>query len=79
MRQIVVNAGKDSSVVVAAVLKRGAPYGFNALSEEVEDLLVAGVIDPVKLVKDALRNASSAAGTTLLSEALVADAKEDDE
>lgn len=77
IRQIVANAGKDSSVVVAEVVKRGVPFGFNALTEQVEDLVASGVIDPVKVVKNALLYASSAAGITLISEVLIADAKED--
>ena len=60
IRQIVANAGRDSSVVVAEVLQRGVPFGFNALTERVEDLVAAGVIDPVKVVKNALLYASSA-------------------
>ena len=79
IRQIVANAGRDSSVVVAEVLKRGVPFGFNALTEQVEDLVAAGVIDPVKVVKNALLYASSAAAITLISEALIADAKDDEE
>lgn len=77
IRQIITNTGKDSSVVVSEVMKRGAPFGFNALTEQVEDLVAAGVIDPLKVVKNALLYASSAAGVTLISEALIADAKEE--
>jgi chaperonin GroEL len=79
IRQIIANAGRDSSVVVAEVLRRGVPFGFNALTEQVEDLVAAGVIDPVKVVKNALLYASSAAAITLISEALIADAKEEEE
>lgn len=79
IRQIIANTGRDSSVMVAEVLKRGVPFGFNALTEQVEDLVASGVIDPVKVVKNALLYASSAAGVTLISEALIADAKEEDE
>ena len=77
IRQIVANAGKDSSVVVAEVLKMGNTFGFNALTEQVEDLVSSGVIDPVKVVKNALLYASSAAAITLISEALIADAQEE--
>lgn len=79
IRQIVQNTGKDSSVVLSEVMKKGMPFGFNAMSEEVEDLIASGVIDPVKVVKSALLYASSTAGITLISEALVADAKEEEE
>lgn len=79
IRQIVANSGKDSSLVVHEVRKKGMPYGFNAQEDCVEDLLKAGVVDPVKTVKNTLIYASSAASVTLISEALIADAKEDEE
>jgi chaperonin GroEL len=78
IRQIVSNAGRDASVVVSEVLKKGIPFGFNALTEQVENLVASGVIDPVKVVKNALLYASSAAGITLISEALIADAKDEE-
>jgi len=79
LRQIVANAGRDPSVVIAEVLKQNNPHvGFNALSEQVENLVDNGVIDPVKVVITAIRFACSAAGVTLISEALVADAKEEE-
>jgi chaperonin GroEL len=78
IRQIIANAGKDSSVVVAEVLKKGGSFGFNALTERVEDLVSSGVIDPVKVVKNTLLYASSAAAITLISEALIADAQEEE-
>lgn len=77
IRQIIANTGHDSSVEIAAVLSKGGSFGFNALTETVEDLVTAGVIDPVKVVKFALLFASSAAGVALISEALMADAKEE--
>ena len=77
IRQIVFNTGRDSSVVLAEIMKKGMPFGYNALTEEVEDLIATGVIDPVKVVKSAILYASSAAGITMISEALIADAKED--
>jgi chaperonin GroEL len=79
IRQIIANAGKDSSVVVAEVLKKGGSFGFNALTEQVENLVSSGVIDPVKVVKNTLLYASSAAAITLISEALIADAREEEE
>ena len=79
IRQLVANAGKDSAVVVAEILKSKGSFGFNALTERVEDLVQAGVIDPLKVVKYALLYASSAAAITLISEALIAEAKEDEE
>ena len=78
-RQIVTNTGFDASMVVEEVLqKKSKTFGFNALTEKVEDLLKAGVIDPVKVVKNSLRHAVSMARVVLLSEALIADAEEKD-
>lgn len=76
-KQIVTNTGYDSSIVLDEVLKKEKNFGFNALSEQVEDLLKAGVIDPAKVVKTSLAHAVSMAGIVLLSEALIADAKEE--
>ena len=76
-RQIVANAGLDPSVVLEQVMLKGQKtVGFNAVTEQVEDLLLAGVIDPVKVVKNSLRHAVSMAGVILLSEALIANAEE---
>lgn len=78
-KQIVFNAGYDSSVVLNEVLSFDAHFGFNAMTEKVEDLLKAGVVDPAKVVKNALRFAVSSAGVVLLSEALIGNAPEEDE
>ena len=76
-RQIALNAGFDGSVILGQVLKAPATHGFNALTDKVEDLIQAGVIDPAKVVKHTLLFATSAASIILLSEALIADAEED--
>lgn len=76
-KQIVTNAGFDSSVVLEEVVKKDKTFGFNAMSEQVEDLFKCGVIDPAKVVKSSLTHAVSMAGIVLLSEALIANAKED--
>lgn len=78
-KQIVSNAGYDCSVLLDEVLAVGPHFGFNALSEKVEDLLQAGIVDPAKVVKNALRFAASTAGIVLLSEALIGNAPEDEE
>ncbi len=78
-RQIVVNTGYDSSVILEEVLAKGANFGFNAMSEKVEDLLLSGVIDPVKVINYALKYAISAAGVVWLSEVLIGNAPEDEE
>ena len=73
MRQIAKNAGREGSVVVAAVKEKTGAFGFNAATEKFEDLLAAGVIDPTKVVRMALENAASVAGLMLTTEALIAD------
>ncbi|MBA3957677.1 MAG: chaperonin GroEL [Parachlamydiaceae bacterium] len=78
LKQIVVNTGLDGSVVLAEVLNALPNFGFNAFSEKVEDLVKSGVIDPAKVVKNALTYAASAAGIVLISEALIGDAPEDE-
>jgi chaperonin GroEL len=75
-KQIVTNTGYDSSLILDEVLQKAKSFGFNALSEKVEDLLKAGVMDPAKVVKSSLLHAVSMAGIILLSEALIADAQE---
>ena len=74
MRQIVYNAGQEGSVVVEKVkAEKSANYGFNGLTEEFEDLVKAGVIDPAKVVRFALQNAASIASLMLTTEALVSE------
>lgn len=77
LKQIANNTGADGSVIVAEVLQSEANFGYNALTEKVENLIEAGVIDPAKVVKYALTYAASMAGIVLISEALIADAEED--
>ncbi len=78
-KQIVSNTGFDSSVLLDEVLASGAHFGFNAMTEKVEDLLKAGIVDPAKVVKNAIRYAVSTAGVVLLSEALIGNAPEEEE
>lgn len=78
-KQIVTNAGHDSSMLLDQILSAKQAIGFNALSEKVEDLLEAGVVDPAKVVKNCLTYAVSMAGVVLLSEALIGNAEEDEE
>ncbi len=78
-RQIISNAGLDSSLLLEEILTKKGNFGFNAVTEEVEDLLKAGVIDPAKVVKHALLFASSTAGIILLSEVLIGNAPEEQE
>lgn len=78
LKQIALNSGLDGSVIVSEVEKGGSTTGFNAQSEKVEDLMKAGVIDPVKVVIICLTHAASVAGVVLLSEALISDDVEEE-
>jgi chaperonin GroEL len=79
LRQIVQNAGKEGAVVVERVRgDKNDSFGFNAQTEEYEDLVKAGVIDPAKVTRTALQNAASIAGLMLTTEAMVADIPEED-
>jgi chaperonin GroEL len=73
LRQISANAGVDGAVVVEKVKGGKGAFGFNAASLEYEDLVAAGVIDPTKVVRSALQNASSVASLMLTTEALIAE------
>jgi chaperonin GroEL len=73
LRQISSNAGVDGSIVVEKVRNGKGAFGFNAATEEYEDLVKAGVIDPTKVVRAALQNAASVASLMLTTEALVAE------
>jgi chaperonin GroEL len=77
MRQIAQNAGHEGSIVVEKVKENNNPnFGFNAETETFEDLFKAGVIDPLKVARTALQNASSIAGLMLTTEAAVAELPE---
>ena len=78
LRQSAQNAGYEGAVVVAKVRDEKKPeVGFNALIDKYEDLVEAGVIDPTKVVRSALQNASSIASLLLTTEALVSEIPED--
>jgi len=76
IRQIVNNAGLEGSVIVNNVMEKEGAYGFNAQTEKYEDLLKAGVIDPTKVTRSALENASSVAGLLLMTDALISEKPE---
>ncbi len=79
LRQIVQNAGKEGAVVVERVrTEKNENIGFNAATETFEDLVKAGVIDPAKVTRTALQNASSIAGLMLTTEAMVSEIPEDE-
>ena len=73
LRQIVDNAGEEGSIVVQKVREGSGNFGYNAATGTYGDLMAEGVIDPAKVVRSALQNASSVAGLMLTTEALVAE------
>jgi chaperonin GroEL len=79
IRQIAGNAGFEGAVVVSKVREMKTDEGFNALTDEYENLVEAGVIDPTKVVRSALQNASSIASLLLTTEALVSEIPEEKE
>ena len=79
IRQIVNNTGLEGSVVVEKVKTDKTNFGFNAASEQYEeDMIKAGIIDPTKVARTAIENASSVAGLLLMTEALVAEEPEEE-
>ena len=77
LRWIANNAGAEGSIVLDKVKNGKGAFGFNAASEEYEDLLKSGIIDPTKVVRTALLNAASVAGLLLTTEAMVAEKPEE--
>jgi chaperonin GroEL len=77
IRQIAENAGAEGSIVVERVRGGSDGFGYNAQSNEYEDLVAAGVIDPTKVVRTALQNAASIAGLLLTTEAVVVEKPEE--
>jgi chaperonin GroEL len=75
IRQIVENAGVEGSIVVGKILENDTvSFGFNAQTEEYVDMIVAGIIDPVKVVRTALQDAASVASLLITTEATIAEA-----
>ncbi|HKG46640.1 MAG TPA: TCP-1/cpn60 chaperonin family protein, partial [Pyrinomonadaceae bacterium] len=73
------NAGKEGAVVVERIrTEKNENIGFNAATEQYEDLVKAGVIDPAKVTRTALQNAASIAGLMLTTEAMVSELPDDD-
>ena len=73
MRQIATNAGKEGSVVVAQLKAQKQGIGYNAATDEWVDMIEAGIVDPTKVSRSALQNASSVSALILTTEAVVAD------
>ena len=76
-RWIANNAGWEGSIVLDKIKNNKGAFGFNAASEEFEDLMKSGIVDPTKVVRTALQNASSVAGLLLTTEAMVAEKPEE--
>jgi chaperonin GroEL len=75
IRQIVENAGVEGSIVVGKILENASvSFGFNAQTEEYVDMIAAGIIDPVKVVRTALQDAASVASLLITTEATIAEA-----
>src|SRR5207248_5195644 len=79
-RQIVFNAGREASVLLNSIRQKGGSWGFDVRSggDEPVDMIKEGIIDPAKVTKQALLNASSIAGLMLTTEALVSEIKEEE-
>lgn len=72
-KQIAINAGKEGSVVVEEIKKNKDNFGYNAKTDKYEDLVAAGIVDPTKVTRSALENATSIAALLLTTEAAIAD------
>ncbi|MAH60744.1 MAG: chaperonin GroEL [Legionellales bacterium] len=77
LRQIVDNAGEDASVVVNEVMNKKGNYGYNAATNEYGDMVEMGIIDPAKVTRSALQNASSIASMMITTECLITDEPKD--
>ncbi|MBN1577461.1 MAG: chaperonin GroEL [Chitinispirillaceae bacterium] len=76
LRLIVSNAGQEASVIANEIKNKKGAYGYNAYTDKFEDLIESGVIDPTKVTRNALENASSIAGLVLTTECIVTDIPE---
>jgi chaperonin GroEL len=73
LREIVVNAGKEPSVILAKVKEGTGNFGYNAQTDQYADMIEMGILDPTKVVRVALQNAASIAGLMITTEAMIAD------
>ncbi len=78
LRQIVVNAGEEGSVVLRKVAEGEGNYGYNAATGEYGDMVAMGILDPTKVTRSALQNAASVAGLMITTEAMVAELPKDE-
>jgi chaperonin GroEL len=78
LRQIVENAGDESSVVLSNIAAKKGTYGYNAATGEYGDMIKMGIIDPTKVTRTALQNAASVAGLLITTECMVAEVPKDE-
>ena len=78
LREIVINAGDEASVVVNKVLEGKGNFGYNAANGQYGDLIELGILDPTKVTRTALQNAASVAGLMLTTECMVAEAPKEE-
>jgi len=78
LRQIVANGGKEGAVIVQKVKEGKADFGYNARTDEYENLYAAGIVDPTKVTRIAIENAASIASMLLTTECVIADSPEDE-
>ena len=78
LRTISTNAGAEPAVVIEKVKNGKDAFGYNAATDQYEDLIKAGIIDPTKVVRSALQNAASVAGLMLTTEAIIAEKPKDE-
>ena len=76
-RQIVENAGSDASVILNKIKEESGSFGYNAATDEFGDMIEMGILDPTKVSRTALQNASSIAGLMITTEAMVAEIPEE--
>jgi chaperonin GroEL len=79
LRQIVINAGDEASVIVNKIAENSGAYGYNAASAEYGDMLEMGILDPTKVTRTALQNAASVSGLMITTEAMVAELPKEEE
>ncbi|MFA6119399.1 MAG: chaperonin GroEL [Parachlamydiales bacterium] len=76
IKQIIYNAGLDYHLIINLILEKDSSFGFNVVTEQIEDFYKSGIIDPAKVIKTALENSVSITKMVILSEVLIADSKD---
>jgi len=78
LKQLAANAGKEGSVIIEHVKKEKTNFGYNVMSEKIEDLVQVGIIDPTKVTRTALQNAASIAGLLVTTECVIVERPEEE-